>query len=91
MENEEVKKVPFKTVIKTHPNGSLERKIFIGNTEVDYSIDVSAFMEARKMGPAYENAIRADIVKHFTNCVAEVLGRKVTYEEVLKATKTGWI
>jgi hypothetical protein len=91
MDKEEAKKVPFKTLVKKHPNGSLERKIFIGNTEVDYSIDITSFMEARKMGPAYESAIKADIVKHFTECVSDVLGRKVTYAEVLAATKSGWI
>jgi hypothetical protein len=43
------------------------------------------------MGPQYREAIMSDIVKHFTNCVSDMVGRKVTYDEVLAATKSGWI
>jgi len=39
----------------------------------------------------YQRAVKEDIVKHFTNSVSEVIGRKVTMEDIAKATKTGWI
>jgi hypothetical protein len=84
-------KVKFETRIFKHANGNLERKIFIDGIMLDYSVDLSSYVEAVQMGPAYEQAIKADIVKHFTNCVSDMVGRKVTYEEVFQATKTGWI
>lgn len=88
---DEFKKVPFQTRILRHPNGSLERKIFINGEILDWSVDISSFQEAQKMGSMYQRAIKADIAKHFTESVSEVLGRKVTMEQILEATKTGWI
>ncbi len=84
-------KVPFKTVVRMHPNGSLERVIMVDRTEVDYSVDVSSYMEAKKLGPAYERAAKGDIVRHFTACVSDCLGRQVTYDEIIAASKSGWI
>jgi hypothetical protein len=48
-------------------------------------------MEAAKMGPQYIREVQKDIEKHFANSVSDFLGRKVTIEEIQKATKTGWI
>jgi hypothetical protein len=90
-DNKEIKKVPFETRIFRHPNGSFERKIFINGELLDWSVDVSSFREAQKMGSMYQRAIKADIAKHFTESVSEVLGRKVTMEEIVAATKSGWI
>jgi hypothetical protein len=86
-----VRKVPFETRILRHPDGSFERKIFINNELLDWSVDVASFQEAQKMGPMYQRAVKEDIVKHFTNSVSEFLGRKVTMEEIHHATKSGWI
>lgn len=87
----EHKKVPFETRVKVHPNGELERKIFIDGVMLDYSVDITSFKDARSMGPQYHHAIMADIVRHFTSCVSEMVGRKVSYEEIIAATKSGWI
>jgi hypothetical protein len=90
-ENREQKKVPFETRIKIHSNGEVERKIFVDGVMLDYSVDITSFQNAVRMGPQYREAIMSDIVKHFTNCVSDMVGRKVTYDEVLAATKSGWI
>jgi hypothetical protein len=87
----EVNRVPFETRVITHPNGSLERKIFIDNVMLDYSVDISSLHEAMKMGPSYAAAIKADIVRHFSTCVSEMVGRKVSYDEIIEATKNGYI
>lgn len=89
--NKGFEKVRFETRIFRHPNGSLERKIFVDNKLLDWSVDVSSFQEAQRMGMMYQRAVKEDIAKHFTECVSELLGRKVTMDEILIATKTGWI
>lgn len=84
-------KVKFETRIKLHPSGAVEREIYIGGEKFDWSVDVTSFHEAVKMGPMYKRAVQADIVKHFVDSVSDVLGRKVTMKEVNEATKRGWI
>jgi hypothetical protein len=84
-------KCKFETRLVMHPAGNMERKIFIDGVMLDYSVDVTSYVDALKMGPEYEAAVKADIVRHFTTCVSDMVGRKVTYEEVFNATKTGWI
>jgi len=91
MEKNEYGLTRFETRIKFHPNGEIERQIYIGNELLDWSVDITSFQDARRMGPQYHKAIKEDIVKHFTNSVSEVLGRKVSMEDIVKATKTGWI
>ena len=87
----DVRKVPFETRILRHPDGSFERKIFINNELLDWSVDIASFQEAQRMGSMYQKSVKEDIVKHFTNSVSEFLGRKVTMEEIRTATKSGWI
>jgi hypothetical protein len=84
-------KVKFETRIKLHSNGSVEREVWIGGEKFDWSVDVTSFHEAVKMGPMYKKAVQADIVKHFVDSVSDFLGRKVTMKEVNEATKRGWI
>ncbi len=84
-------KVKFETRIKLHSNGSVEREVWIGGEKFDWSVDVTSFHEAVKMGPMYKKAEQADIVKHFVDSVSDFLGRRVTMKEVNEATKKGWI
>ena len=81
----------FETRIVMHPNGSLERKIYVDGELFDWSVDVSSFLEAKKMGPMYMKAVQDDIARHFVNSLSDFLGRKVTPQEVTEASKTGWI
>jgi hypothetical protein len=43
------------------------------------------------MGHQFKASVQRDIEKHFTNCVSEVLGRKVTLEDIKRAIKEGYI
>jgi hypothetical protein len=85
------RRIPFHTRCFIHPNGCIEKKIFVDNVEMDYSIDISSFKEAVKMGPAFRMAVYQDIEKHFTQCVSDVVGRHLTLDDVRKAIKVGYI
>lgn len=71
--------------------GEIRHAIFIDGEMLDWSIDMHDYLDAMKMGPQYLNAIKADIVKHFTASVSDFLDRKVTIEELNQARKVGWI
>lgn len=71
--------------------GGVEKAIFINNELLDWSVDISSLMEAAKMGPKFYRAAQRDIEKHFVESVSEFIGRKVTPEDIKKATITGWI
>lgn len=79
--------------VRTRPKkgGGLENAVFIGGELLDWSVDLNSLMEAAKMGPQYLIEVQRDIEKHFVNSVSDFLGRKVSVEEIKKATKTGWI
>jgi len=91
MSEEPIQKKRFEVKMRMHPNGSIEKQIFIDGELLDWSVDISSFQEAVKMGPQYKLAVQESIAKHFIDSVSEVLGRKVTIQEIQEATKTGWI
>ena len=84
-------KKQFDVRMRMHPGGEIEKAIFVDGEKLDWSIDVSAYMEACKMGLQYKLAVQNDIAKHFVNSVGEILGRHITVEEIKAAIKTGWI
>ena len=88
---EEKPKLSFEVKMRKGKRDTVEKAIFIDGELLDWSIDVSSFMEAAKMGPKFKLAAQKDIEKHFTESVSEVLGRKVTTDEIKAAIKTGWI
>lgn len=81
----------FEVKMCKHANGSIEKAIFIDGEMLDWSIDIGAYMEAVKMGLMYQREAQKDIERHFVASVSDFLNRKVTVEEIKKATKTGWI
>ncbi|MHA2043194.1 MAG: hypothetical protein ACW99G_00285 [Candidatus Thorarchaeota archaeon] len=81
----------FEVKMRPLPNGTVENAVFIGGEILDWSMDVSSLLEARKMGPKYFKAVQRDVEKHYAESVSEFIGRKVTSEDIQKATKTGWI
>ena len=82
-------KKSFKIGYVHHPDGSFEKQIMIDGIIMDYSIDMSAYIEAHKMGLARQ--IKEEIAKHFLKCVSEMVGRHVTAQEVMMAEKNGYI
>lgn len=81
----------FEVRIRKNTNGTVEKAIFIDGERLDWSVDLSSYMEACKMGLAFQREAQRDIERHFTESVSDVLGRRVTAEDIKKATKTGWI
>ena len=89
--NEEVKKVKFETKMRQGKNGKIETAIFIDSDKLHWSIDTTILIDAFKMGPEYLKAVQKEVEKHFIESVSEFLDRKVTYDEIKTAIKTGWI
>jgi hypothetical protein len=86
----------FQVAMRMGSNGTFEKAIFIGGELLDWSVDISSFMEARKMAkdlnnPAILIEVQKDIARHFLEAVSDTIGRKVTEEDIKTATKTGWI
>lgn len=81
----------FEVKMRKGENGTIEKAIFIDDEILDWSIDMSSYMDAMKMGPMYRRAVQHDIEKHFIESVSDFLGRKVTMNEIKEAIKTGWI
>ena len=87
----EMGKKRFEVAVRIHPDGSIEKGIFIDGEHLDYSIDITAYRQACKMGPHMKRAVQEDIAKHFLSSVSEFVGRKVGIQELKDAHKTGWI
>jgi hypothetical protein len=91
MDENEPKKKKFETRVVIGKNGAIKKDIYIDGELFDWSVDLSAFQEAAKMGPHFKLAVQKDIAKHFMDSMSEFLGRRVTFEEIKKAHETGWI
>ncbi len=85
------KKVKFEVKARTHPNGKVEKAIFIDDKYFDYSIDQFAYDAMKAKGVEYEKQVQEDITKHFIESVSEFLGRKVEITDIIKGIKTGWL
>jgi hypothetical protein len=69
----------------------VEKAVFVDGKKLDFKIDILRFLEAKNMGPKYLVQEQKKIEKEFTKSVSEAVGRKVTKEEIKKATLEGWI
>lgn len=87
---EQPEKVKFEVRLENQ-NGAIVKNIYIGNTWLDWGINMTDYAEAMKMGPKYVRQIKADIQRHFVESVSEVLGRQVSLQEIEEAIRTGWI
>lgn len=81
----------FEVKMRPAKGGGIEKAIFIDGELLDWQIDLMSFAEACKMGPAFKLEAQKNIAEHFVESVSDVLGRKVTLEEIKTAIKTGWI
>lgn len=69
----------------------VEKAVFVGGKKLDFSIDVVRFLEARQKGPRYLIEEQRRIERTFVEAVSDALGRKVTAEEIKRASAEGWI
>ena len=79
--------------VRTRPakGGGIENAIFIGGELLDWTVDLNTMMEAAKLGPHFLREVQKDIERHFAESVSDFIGRKVTVDDIKKATQTGWI
>ena len=68
-----------------------EKAVFVDGKKLDFRIDIIRFLEARRKGPKYLFEEQKKIEKEFVKSVSEAVGRKVTVEEIKRATVEGWI
>lgn len=69
----------------------VEKAVFVDGKKLDFKIDVLRFLEAKQKGINYLIQEQQKIEKEFVKSVSEAIGRKVTVEEIKKATIEGWI
>lgn len=69
----------------------VEKAVFVDGKKLDFSIDVIRFLEAKRMGPAALFEEQKRIERLFVKSVSEAVGRRVTVEEIKRATVEGWI
>jgi hypothetical protein len=69
----------------------VEKAVFIDGKKLDFKIDVLRFLEAKHKGINFLVEEQKKIEREFIKSVSEALGRKVTTEEIKRATLEGWI
>lgn len=69
----------------------MEKAVFVDGKKLDFSIDIVRFLEARNKGPKYLVQEQRKIEREFIKSVSEAVGRRVTTEEIKRATVEGWI
>lgn len=69
----------------------MEKAVFVDGKKLDFSIDILRFLEAKNRGPTALIEEQKRIEKNFIKSVSEAIGRKVTTDEIKRATIEGWI
>lgn len=69
----------------------VEKAVFVDGKKLDFKIDVLRFLEAKQKGINFLMQEQKKIEREFIKSVSEAIGRKVTTEEIKKATIEGWI
>lgn len=82
-------KVSFVVRTKVHPNLEIEKQIYIDGELLDWSVDIRSYWEACRMG--MKQAAQEDIARHFIETVSEVIGRRVTAQDIRVAEMVGYI
>lgn len=90
-------KFKHKFEVKMRPLGpdpkrdGVEKAVFLDGKKLDFRIDVLRFLEAKSKGVNQLVQEQQKIEREFVKAVSEALGRKVTTEEIKRATIEGWI
>ena len=69
----------------------VEKAVFLDGKKLDFHIDVVRFLEAKQKGINYLIQEQQKIEKEFIKAVSDALRRRVTVEEIKRATIEGWI
>jgi hypothetical protein len=87
----------LKFEVKMRPLGpdpkkdGVEKAVFLDGRKLDFRIDVVRFLEAKQKGLNQLIQEQQKIEREFIKAVSEALGRRVTTEEIKRATIEGWI
>ena len=68
-----------------------QRNIYIDGELFDWAIDEESYNWAMKQGPEILMAAQKDIARHFLESLSEIVGRRVSIQDLQEAAKTGWI
>lgn len=86
-----MKKKKFE-IMHRYENEQLINGIFIDGEHFDWEIDQDALNRVIETGdPELIAMAKKDIELHFIESISEMVGRKVTTQEIKDAEKTGWI
>lgn len=69
----------------------IEKAVFIEGKKLDFKIDILRFLEAKHKGISFLIEEQKKIEREFIKSVSDAIGRKVTTEEIKRATMEGWI
>lgn len=69
----------------------IEKAVFIDGKKLDFRIDVLRFLEAKHKGLNFLIQEQQKIEREFIKSVSDAIGRRVTTEEIKRATLEGWI
>lgn len=69
-------------------NGISKKVVYINGNPLDWELDIS-LIKTDNVDTLLNS--QKNLEKDFTNKVSQYLGYEVTYQEIKKAMKTGWI
>jgi hypothetical protein len=69
----------------------VEKAVFIDGRKLDFKIDVLRFLETKQKGINFLIEEQKKIEREFVKSVSEAIGRRVTTDEIKRATIEGWI
>lgn len=78
-------------MLGSDPKDGVEKAVFVDGKKLDFKIDVLRFLEAKRKGIAYLLEEQKKIEKEFIRAVSDAVRRKVTVDEIKRATIEGWI
>ena len=69
----------------------VEKAVFVDGKKLDFKIDILRFLEAKSRGVDHMIREQKRIESEFIKAVSEAVGRRITREELKRATVEGWI
>ena len=91
MTNKQEKK-KFEIKMGINQDHSFSKNIYVDGELFDWSINEKDFQEVIKSkDPRLIMAVQQDIAKHFLASLSEFVGKRLTFEDIKNAEKTGWI
>jgi hypothetical protein len=87
-----MKKKKFEFKHRILEGGQTQVGIFIDDELFDWEVDTNAVSKIIATGDQHlMKAVQDDIQKHFIESLSEFVGRKITFSDIKKAEKEGWI